>query len=227
MGIITSLDKKNDQDYINQCKATTEYTETHIKNVNIAYNTIIRPVFETNPIPGYTEEETKRILYMLSKIIPTHDMSKWDDDEFPYYRQHFNPTLEEQNASKELQEEMDREFAIAWRHHYTHNDHHPEFWCNCIVTETYEFDLPKKYKILDKPVDPSEAIDMSIVSIIHMICDWSSFSVGKEGIQSTPWSWYNSKADVEKKCMTNNTKVKVEELLSLIFPGHENDKEGE
>jgi hypothetical protein len=215
------MEEDNDE-YVNCCKDLSNYIVNHIKNVNLAFDTIVKPVFETNPIPGYTEEDTKRILYILSKIVPFHDKSKWTDEEFPYYRQHFNPTTKEKNASAELIKEYDKEFDIAWRHHYTHNDHHPEFWCNCQVTETYDFGTVKKYIILDKPVDPSEAVDMPIVSILHMICDWASFCVGKD---TTPWDWYLNKADIEKKCLTNNTKTKVEELMTIIFPNGK--KEGE
>jgi hypothetical protein len=56
-------------------------------------------------------------LEAFDDIIKEHDESKYSDEEFEAYAQHFY-------GSKD----NDSEFEEAWKHHWTNNEHHPEFW---------------------------------------------------------------------------------------------------
>ena len=52
--------------------------------------------------------------------VKAHDVSKYGDDEFEAYRNYFYP--------KEGEKKDRKAFDIAWKHHYTHNSHHWEFY---------------------------------------------------------------------------------------------------
>jgi hypothetical protein len=50
-------------------------------------------------------------------IIKEHDESKYSEEEFEPYAQHFYGD-----------KKNDFEFGEAWKHHWMNNEHHPEFW---------------------------------------------------------------------------------------------------
>ena len=51
------------------------------------------------------------------EVIEEHDESKYSEEEFEAYAQHFYGT-----------KDNDFEYAEAWKHHWMNNEHHPEFW---------------------------------------------------------------------------------------------------
>ena len=53
----------------------------------------------------------------FDELIAAHDESKFSEEEFEAYAQHF---YGDKKDSKEFDE--------AWEHHYSNNKHHPEFW---------------------------------------------------------------------------------------------------
>ena len=53
----------------------------------------------------------------FDELIVAHDESKFSEEEFEAYAQHF---YGDKKDSKEFDE--------AWEHHYSNNKHHPEFW---------------------------------------------------------------------------------------------------
>ena len=53
----------------------------------------------------------------FNEVIQEHDESKYSEEEFEAYAQHFY-------GSKD----NDLEFEEAWKHHWLNNEHHPEFW---------------------------------------------------------------------------------------------------
>ena len=53
----------------------------------------------------------------FDELIAEHDQSKFSEEEFEPYAEHFY-------GSKD----NDFEFEQAWEHHYTVNEHHPEHW---------------------------------------------------------------------------------------------------
>ena len=50
-------------------------------------------------------------------LIKAHDDSKYSEEEFEAYAQHFYGD-----------KNNDLEFDEAWKHHWLNNEHHPEFW---------------------------------------------------------------------------------------------------
>ena len=56
----------------------------------------------------------------FNELIQEHDDSKYSEEEFEAYAQHFyGPNKNNKN---------DLEFEEAWKHHWMNNEHHPEFW---------------------------------------------------------------------------------------------------
>jgi hypothetical protein len=120
-------------------------------------------------------------LDLFNEMIEEHDESKFSEEEFEAYAQHFYG----ENKNKK----NDFEFDQAWKHHWTHNEHHPEFWLG---------------------------EDMPYIYILEMICDWGSFSIEKKDFNELI-DFYNSKAkDDEEKNLSDNTKTIIEEILDKI-----------
>lgn len=57
-------------------------------------------------------------------------------------------------------------------------------------------------------------IDMSLGAIIHMICDWEAMS---KKFKTNTLEWYETQADEEKACMTEHSRIILEELLKAVF----------
>ena len=56
-------------------------------------------------------------LELFNEMIREHDDSKYSEEEFEAYAQHFYGD-----------KNNDLEFDEAWKHHWLNNEHHPEFW---------------------------------------------------------------------------------------------------
>ena len=93
-----------------------DYIDRHIKYVKKSYNEMI----DNDWLYSSYNSDIIAALDELKYIIDDHDASKYSDDEFYAYRQHFYP-IEGEEDNEEAYEE-------AWKHHYTVNDHHPEHW---------------------------------------------------------------------------------------------------
>ena len=114
----------------------------------------------------------------FNEVIQEHDESKFSEAEFEAYAQKFYGDKKDSF-----------EFDEAWKHHWTHNEHHPEFWLG---------------------------EDMPYIYILEMICDWGSFSI-KSGDMSELSKFYYEKAkDDEEKNLSENTKIIIEEILDKI-----------
>jgi len=61
---------------------------------------------------------------------------------------------------------------------------------------------------------------MDLLNILHMICDWSGMSLKFRG-KLSPISWYNTQAQDERKAMSENTKARLKEILTMLFLGEE------
>ena len=81
----------------------------------------------------------------------------------------------------------------AWKHHYTNNKHHPEFWIN----------------------EDGTIRDMDLDAIIEMLCDWNAVSLM---FGTSVLDWYEKQAvDDEQKAMTPKTIEITEEFLYNIL----------
>ena len=114
----------------------------------------------------------------FDEVISEHDESKFGEEEFEAYAQRFYNDGEE-----------GFEFEEAWKHHWTHNEHHPEFWLG---------------------------EDMPYIYILEMLCDWGSFSIEKNDFTELGKYYYEKARDDEEKNLSDNTKTIIEEILDKI-----------
>ena len=164
---------KEERDYV-------EYIGKHIANVRKSYEA--REKFIALALDLSMEEREE-----LKNRILIHDKSKYSKEEFEGYRQWFYPAPgETKDKSK---------FDIAWKHHYEHNDHHPEYW---------------------------KGKDMPKVAIAEMICDWEAMSRNFGG---NPLEYFNRDKENKKKSMSENTFRIIEKALMGIYDINDNLKE--
>jgi hypothetical protein len=97
---------------MNQTEEYFKYIEEHRSNVRKAWGKIKPLVSQGN----YDN-------LIMEKIIASHDLSKYSDEEFVAYRKRFFP------YEKEVYYES--EFEDAWQHHKDNNPHH---WENMLAT---------------------------------------------------------------------------------------------
>ena len=152
------------------------YINAHVENVKRAYNEIKSKCMMIEWIAfAITFIDT-------TSRINEHDLSKYSDEEFEPYRMKFYPCNEEESAMAESA------FEDAWKHHYTVNDHHWEYW-------------------LDENKNPR---DMSDESIIEMCSDWQGMSYKFGGNAK---EWFSKQTDI---ILSPSTLNKVNELLNTL-----------
>ena len=111
-------------------------------------------------------------------IIEEHDESKFSEEEFePYAQKWFG------DGKKTF------EYNQAWKHHWLHNEHHPEFWLG---------------------------EDMPYIYILEMLCDWGSFSIDKGDLGELSDFYFNKAKDDPEKDLSDATKEIIEDLLIKI-----------
>ena len=129
-----------------------------------------------------TGEEVERV----EDAIKLHDASKYmKDTEFDAYRKWWYPVDESEKDEKA--------YDLAWLHHQKNNSHHPQYW------------------ILVRDSGGIECLDMPLVDVIEMLCDWSSFQYRIPG--STANKWYQDNKD--KMMLSDNTRKLVEKYLAM------------
>ena len=117
-------------------------------------------------------------LELFNDMITEHDDSKYEEPEFEAYAQKFYGDKKDS-----------LEFEEAWKHHWTHNEHHPEFWLG---------------------------EDMPYIYILEMLCDWGSFSIASGDMKELSNYYYDQARDDEEKNLSDNTKNIIEEILEKI-----------
>ena len=118
-------------------------------------------------------------------IIEEHDESKFGEEEFEAYAQKFFGKHDINGRPLEYIPGYDE----AWKHHWTHNEHHPEFWLG---------------------------ENMPYIYILEMLCDWGSFSIDKGDFRELSKYYYENAKDDEEKNLSDNTKEIIEEILNKI-----------
>lgn len=131
-----------------------DYIVEHKKNVMVAFNILMNVEASASINNTSLVNLSLNEAITLRKNILKHDLSKFSEDEFNAYRKSFFSTNEEEidamhmGISAKLMFEL--EFNSAWKHHYTWNPHHPEYWRDST--------MPK-------------------LAMIEMILDWSAMSI--------------------------------------------------
>lgn len=153
-----------EKDYLN-------YINNHIANIRIAN---IKYGKDLSKALNISERE-------LNILIAKHDESKYYEEEFEPYRQYFYP------CSYETKNE--ESFNEAWKHHYTINKHHPEYWLD-------EFNNPR---------------DMEPLYIAEMLLDWESMSMKFGG---TAYDYYMKNR--ENKHLSENSKRIIDSIINIF-----------
>lgn len=115
---------------------------------------------------------------VFNDLIAEHDESKFSEEEFePYAQKWFGDG------------KKTPEYEKAWEHHWSNNEHHPEYW---------------------------DGEDMPYIYILEMICDWGSFSIASGDMKELSDFYYNkAKADPEKN-LSDATQEIIEDIISRI-----------
>ena len=140
-----------------------DYIDTHKKNVEKAWKYVKKI---DNP---YIKDN----LDIIEENIKNHDQSKYQDDEFEWYRKKYFPVDDE-----EAEEVMDKINDI-FKLHYSRNPHHWEYWLN----EDGELDYSKHSE--------DEVDNNVMIAYIEMLCDWASFGLKQDKPRELR-SWYIS-----------------------------------
>lgn len=88
------------------------------------------------------------VVEKLKKRAAAHDKSKLGPVEKPVFDK-FTPKLKKSIYGSDEYKKYLKEMSVALDHHYKHNKHHPEYFCNGIQ-------------------------GMSLIDLIEMFCDWKA-----------------------------------------------------
>lgn len=218
-----------DKEYIKKCEEYTSYIDEHIANVKTAFQNLFRnPDKPFTNFHGITGDKLAKVLDTLEMLVANHDSTKYIDEEFEGYRAHFYPTTKESQRMETdsfYKSLVESNYNLAWFHHLTFNDHHPDFWkwvdiIDMQVPDTstvreggpVSMKTVKQRVILKTPKDVANP--MKPIAILHMICDWEAMSI-KFG--SSTSDWYINKAEDERKALNPKTRKIVEELLRQLY----------
>lgn len=157
-------------------KQYNEYLEGHISNVQEALellNTLDIQFVKDN----YDE---------LKTICQEHDASKYSEEEYIPYREHFYPINDEEKLKTEA-------FEQACRHHIKTNKHHWDYWVN----DDNELEIPdeQEYKLY----------------CVERCCDWLAMSCQHDEVSN---GWYN--ANKESIIMPDYGWELCDEIMSKV-----------
>lgn len=155
-----------------------EYIDAHRIGVIRSWEEILSPFIEQN----YKDVNIQEI----SAQIASHDLSKYEPDEFNAYCNYFYPS-----DGFEKDEEA---FDMAWLLHQHRNPHHPQYW------------------ILVRDEGEIVALDMEFKYICEALCDWHSFS--SRDPKSTAYKWWTDNRD--KMTLSENTTHIIEDLIECF-----------
>lgn len=105
-------------------------------------------------------------LEAMETIIAQHDASKYSKEEFEPYRAHHYPSKED--IDNDHHDKIERDYKLAWVHHFHNNKHHPEYWITNINGEFVKLHMDNQ-------------------SFIEMICDWIAVSMC---FNSSTYDWW-------------------------------------
>lgn len=160
------------------------YIEEHVDNVQKAYNKLYKIILKQQIEDDKEDVWMKNGIIKLSRYIEYHDNSKYSTEEFNAYRRKFYPINDSEKTEK-----VERDFQIAWEHHYMLNSHHPLYW-----------------------VKDGVAKNMSNDAILEMACDLIAMSM-KFG--TDPLKWFLDHMDEDEFNMTPKSKDRLIKVLKI------------
>ena len=160
-----------------------EYIDNHRLNVQKAWDNIKNNSECIELIEHkFVNTTLEASIELLDELIKNHDMTKYSKEEFDAYRKEFYPITPEE---KELNKEK---FDLAWKHHYTNNLHHWNWW--------YE---------------SGNMNNMPFTHVIEMICDWEAMGYV---FGNTSKEYYE--ANKQKIQLGEKQRRFAEELMDII-----------
>lgn len=111
------------------------------------------------------------VLNKLKHRVLTHDLSKYENEEFGAYRKHYYP------INKQEKEDNLENFERAWQHHWNNNPHHWQYRRN-----NTEF---SKENITD------------VVNVLENVCDW--LAIGYD-FNDRPYQYYEKVQETIELC---------------------------
>lgn len=165
--------------------AYKSYVDNHIRLVQEAFNRFFNEIFlcvKNRDNIRYSYNEFSAQLY---RNVMNHDRSKYSAAEFEPYRKYFYPSKEDTDSK----EQMEKEFDLAWEHHYKNNPHHPEYWTIDIENRPH-------------------VNRMSNYAFAEMLCDWIAMSMNQK---DSVYDWWFG-----RKGRDNKTKYLTESDISII-----------
>eukprot|EP00026_Physarum_polycephalum_P011653 Phypoly_transcript_11892.p1 GENE.Phypoly_transcript_11892~~Phypoly_transcript_11892.p1 ORF type:complete len:207 (-),score=35.60 Phypoly_transcript_11892:356-976(-) len=142
-------------------------------------------------------------LYITKKVSPAgsglrvtwkrmalHDLSKFTPSEFFAYAAHFH--------GKHKGKPGDHDFDVAWKHHYEHNDHHPEYF--------------QKNGVVGQ---------MGPDALMELVADWFAAERAYDGQWPTPgeWKWVQSR--FPKITLHEKDKLLLGAILTVLGFGND------
>lgn len=141
------------------------YFNQHKANIHKAWEQIQVGMAEE---PFITD---KYLNWYINDAIDHHDESKKSEYEWNQYRRYFYPVYGIDIDRAFIQKEYDE----AWKHHYTHNKHHWEYWAN-----------------RDTNAERETLPFIRQCAFVEMACDWQAMSLYyKNNIRD----WYEENLD--------------------------------
>lgn len=168
------------------------YIMEHKRNVSRAYHWLIKN------IPEIFSELNDNESMELQRYIELHDESKILKDEYIAYDNFFYGTKDEVPD-----EEIKNKFNLAWLLHIHRNPHHWQYW------------------VLIQDDEDTELIEIPLIFIIEMICDWWSFSWRSHNLFEI-FEWYAKHRDNMQ--INPRSRSKIESILNKIRDELEEDK---
>ena len=168
-----------------------EYLDEHIGAVIRSWEEVLRPAIE--------EADDRDIIdaVNLDKVglqVYNHDRSKYDEEEFNGYCNHWYPQDGSDVEHTSDRPEGDKEYDYAWSHHQHNNPHHSQYW------------------LIVRDDGSIEALDIPLNYILEMACDWHSFSRNKD--ENTAYDWWNQNKD--RFIMSDTTKELVDHVVQYL-----------
>lgn len=154
------------------------YLEQHIGNVVLGFNWVLMnlPELLTNFDADY-----------LGELISSHDLSKYDSEEFVAYADYF--------YGVKKTDVVKSEFDLAWLHHQHNNPHHWQYW------------------LLKKDDGSSVTLEMPYEYVLEMLLDHWSFSWKANNLYEI-FDWYDK--NKQKMVLHPSTQKTYEYMLSKL-----------
>ena len=159
-----------------------EYIANHKQNVEKAWLVMKSNSKCLELITKNLNTNTESAVRLIDALIESHDISKYEAAEFDAYRKNFYPVNEEEKESNTAA------FDIAWKHHYTNNLHHWNWW--------YE---------------SGNMDNMQMPYVVEMICDWEAMGY-KFGGNSKEYYEKNK----QKIFLGERQKLFAEQLMNIV-----------